>query len=60
MFRDSVRRFAEREIAPNATRWRKEGVVDRDLWRKAGAAGLLCCGIPRNMAGPAAASGTRR
>src|ERR1700744_2403177 len=51
MFRESVRRFAEREIAPNAARWRKDGVVDRDLWRKAGAAGLLCAGIPEEYGG---------
>ena len=57
MFRESVRRFAEREIAPNAARWRKEGVVDRDLWRKAGAAGLLCAGIPEEYGG---AGGTFR
>jgi acyl-CoA dehydrogenase len=57
MFRESVRRFAEREIAPNAARWRKEGTVDRDLWRKAGAAGLLLCGIPDEYGG---AGGTFR
>ena len=51
MFRESVRRFAEREIAPNAARWRKEGVVERELWRKAGAAGLLCCGVPEEYGG---------
>ena len=57
MFRESVRRFAEREIVPNAARWRKEGVVDRNLWRKAGAAGLLLCGIPEEYG---AAGGTFR
>src|SRR5580698_5645552 len=29
MFRESVRCFAEREIAPNAARWRKEGMVEK-------------------------------
>jgi acyl-CoA dehydrogenase len=57
MFRESVRRFAEREIAPNAARWRKDGVVDRELWRKAGAAGLLCCAMPADYGG---AGGTFR
>jgi acyl-CoA dehydrogenase len=51
MFKESVRRFAEREIAPNAARWRKEGVVDHELWRKAGEAGLLLCGIPEEYGG---------
>lgn len=45
MFRQSVRRFAERELVPHHARWEREGMVDRDTWRKAGEAGLLCTGI---------------
>jgi acyl-CoA dehydrogenase len=51
IFRDAVRKFAEREIAPNADRWRKQGSVDRALWRKAGEAGLLLAGIPAEYGG---------
>ena len=40
-FRDSVRRFIEREIVPYHEQWEEQGMVDRELWRKAGAAGLL-------------------
>ncbi len=41
-FRDSVRRFMQTEVAPHAERWRKEGMVDRETFLKAGAQGLLC------------------
>jgi acyl-CoA dehydrogenase len=50
-FRDSVRRFIEREITPHHERWEEEGVVDRELWRKAGAAGLLCPNLPEEYGG---------
>jgi acyl-CoA dehydrogenase len=42
LFRESVRRFIEREITPHHARWEEQGVVDRELWLKAGQAGLLC------------------
>lgn len=41
-FRDTVRRFMETEVGPHAERWREAGIVDRDVYTKAGAAGLLC------------------
>lgn len=41
-FRDTVRRFMQTEVAPRAERAREVGVVDRELYRKAGEAGLLC------------------
>ena len=50
-FRDSVRRFVEREIAPHHERWEEEGKVDRELWTKAGAAGLLCPNLPESYGG---------
>lgn len=40
-FRDSARRFFQREIAPHAERWREQGYVDRDAYVKAGAQGYL-------------------
>lgn len=50
-FRDSVRRFIEREITPHHERWEEQGMVDRDLWLKAGAAGLLCPNLPEEYGG---------
>ncbi|WP_420145552.1 acyl-CoA dehydrogenase family protein [Sphingobium sp.] len=41
-FRESVARFMQAEVAPHAERWREQGMVDRDIYRKAGAQGLLC------------------
>ncbi|ROT97364.1 acyl-CoA dehydrogenase [Altererythrobacter sp. FM1] len=41
-FRDSVRAFMQAEVAPHAERWREAGIVDRDVYTKAGEAGLLC------------------
>lgn len=53
-FRDTVRRFIENEIAPHHAQWEDSGVVPRELWRKAGAAGLLCCTVPEQYEGAGA------
>ena len=50
-FRDTVRRFIEKEIAPNHAQWERDGVVPRELWRKAGAAGMLCCTVQEEYGG---------
>jgi alkylation response protein AidB-like acyl-CoA dehydrogenase len=52
LFRDQVRRFVMHEVAPHHARWEREGIVDRDLWRKAGAQGLLCPDLPEAHGGP--------
>jgi alkylation response protein AidB-like acyl-CoA dehydrogenase len=43
-FRDMVRAFIAKEIAPYHDQWERDGVVSRDVWLAAGRAGLL--GIP--------------
>ncbi len=50
-FRDMVRKFIDKEIAPHHAQWERDGVVPRELWRKAGAAGILCCTIPEEYGG---------
>ncbi|KQP19330.1 acyl-CoA dehydrogenase family protein [Pseudorhodoferax sp. Leaf265] len=50
-YRDSVRRFCERELLPNEKRWSAQGQVDREAWLKAGEAGLLCPGISGDYGG---------
>jgi acyl-CoA dehydrogenase len=50
-FRDTVRKFIDREIAPHHAQWEDDGVVPRELWLKAGAAGMLCCTIPDQYGG---------
>ena len=54
MFRATVKDFIEREIAPYHGQWEKDGVVSRDLWHKAGEAGLLLTGIPEEYGGAGA------
>jgi len=41
-FRDSVAKFMQTEVGPNAERFREQGIVDRELYLKAGEQGLLC------------------
>lgn len=50
-FRDSVRHFAAREIAPHFQRWEDRGIIDRALWRKGSGAGLLCPQVPEEYGG---------
>ncbi len=41
-FRTAFRGFLDREVRPNQERWREQGQVDREIWKKAGAQGFLC------------------
>jgi alkylation response protein AidB-like acyl-CoA dehydrogenase len=54
MFRDAARRFITAEIVPFHGDWEKLGMVPRELWRKAGTAGLLCPNVPEEYGGPGA------
>ena len=51
LFRASVRKFFEKEAAPFHAQWEKQGHIDRQLWNKAGDAGLLCSHIPEEYGG---------
>ena len=53
-FRDSFRRFMEREIAPFHAAWEDQGYVDREVWHKAGANGFLCMTMPEALGGAGA------
>lgn len=54
LYRDSCRRFIEAEIVPFHGEWEKVGVVPRELWAKAGDAGLLCPNVPEEFGGAGA------
>jgi alkylation response protein AidB-like acyl-CoA dehydrogenase len=41
IFRDSFRRFVQKEIAPHTERWREQGYVDREAFRRTGENGFL-------------------
>jgi alkylation response protein AidB-like acyl-CoA dehydrogenase len=51
-FRASVRAFMEKEVAPHHEQWEADGQVDREIWKKAGDAGLLCFDVPEEYGGP--------
>ncbi|WP_249423924.1 acyl-CoA dehydrogenase family protein [Nocardioides coralli] len=51
-FRRTARSFFEREVVPHHAQWEKDGIVPRELWRRAGAAGLLCFDVPEVYGGP--------
>ncbi len=51
IFRDTVRRFVEEEIAPFHAQWEKDGKISRDAWLKAGELGLLCASMPEEYGG---------
>jgi alkylation response protein AidB-like acyl-CoA dehydrogenase len=51
LFRSSVREFVEREVSPNVAKWEAEGKVDKEMFRKAGRAGLLGMAIPEEHGG---------
>ncbi|MFW9079988.1 acyl-CoA dehydrogenase family protein [Pseudomonas sp. P2757] len=51
MVRDSVRRFVEREILPDIDAWEESESFPRELYQKAGAAGILGIGYPEALGG---------
>ncbi|OSZ66038.1 acyl-CoA dehydrogenase family protein [Hydrogenophaga sp. IBVHS2] len=53
-FRDSFRRFMDKEIAPFHAAWEEQGYVDREVWRKAGENGFLCMTLPEAFGGAGA------
>ena len=54
LFRTHCQRFFEREVTPNQEAWEEAGIVPRDIWLKAGRAGLLCPSIPEAYGGAGA------
>jgi acyl-CoA dehydrogenase len=51
MFRDAAARFVEAEMLPHDAGWRKQQNVGREIWRKAGAVGLLCTDVTADYGG---------
>ena len=51
-FREQVRRFCEKEVAPFHAEWEAQHGVPLTLWRKAGENGLLCCWVSEEDGGP--------
>ena len=51
LVRDSVRRFVEREILPSNDDWEEAEEFPRELYLKAGSAGILGIGYPEQCGG---------
>ena len=51
MFRDSVRKFIEKEIEPNYEQWEKDRIIPRELWTKLGEQGFLCPSVDEKYGG---------
>jgi alkylation response protein AidB-like acyl-CoA dehydrogenase len=50
-FRSSVRAFIGNEIVPHHEEWEKAGIVDRAMFKKAGALGFLGMAVPEEHGG---------
>ena len=51
LYRDSVRRFVDKEVVPHRERWEEQGRVDRSLFTAAGQAGILGIAAPEELGG---------
>lgn len=51
IMRDGVKKFLHKEFVPHVEKWEKQGFVDREAWRVAGQAGILCASIPPEYGG---------
>ncbi|MGI9572724.1 acyl-CoA dehydrogenase family protein [Alloalcanivorax xenomutans] len=51
LFRDNVRKFLEKEVAPHYDQWEKEEKFPRELWNQLGGNGFLCVDVPEAYGG---------
>ena len=51
LLEDQSRRFIAGEFAPHIDRWHEQGIYEREVWTKAGEAGLLCPSMPEEYGG---------
>ncbi|CUR47612.1 acyl-CoA dehydrogenase family protein [Alloalcanivorax xenomutans] len=51
LFRDNVRKFLEKEVAPHYDQWEKEEKFPRELWNQLGENGFLCVDVPEAYGG---------
>jgi acyl-CoA dehydrogenase len=50
-FRTQVHRFFEKEVVPFHAEWERQGIVPKEVWRKAGREGLLNTMLPEPYGG---------
>jgi acyl-CoA dehydrogenase len=51
LLEDQARRFMDAEFVPHLDRWNEQGMYEREVWTKAGEAGLLCASMPEQYGG---------
>src|ERR1044072_6853020 len=51
LLEEQARRFIADEFTPHLDRWHEKGIYERDVWTKAGEAGLLCASMPEEYGG---------
>ncbi|HUR74070.1 MAG TPA: acyl-CoA dehydrogenase family protein [Sporichthya sp.] len=50
-FADAVAAFVAKEVTPHYEAWEAAGIIDREVWRAAGKAGLLGLSVPEEYGG---------
>jgi alkylation response protein AidB-like acyl-CoA dehydrogenase len=51
LFREGYAAFLQQEIVPHASKWEVDGIVDKQVFRTAGAAGYLGLDVPEEFGG---------
>ncbi|PZG16352.1 acyl-CoA dehydrogenase family protein [Nonomuraea aridisoli] len=51
LFREAVREFMAREVVPHHPQWEKDGIVPREVWKKAGELGMFGFSVPEEYGG---------
>ena len=51
IFRETVRKFVEKELRPNVEQWETEGKTPRSIWKRAGDLGILGISYPEEYGG---------
>jgi len=51
IFRDSLKKFLDKEVVPHIEEWEEAGIVPRSIWKKMGEQGFLCTSVPEEYGG---------
>ncbi|RBQ22024.1 acyl-CoA dehydrogenase [Spongiactinospora rosea] len=51
LFQETVRDFLAREVVPHHAQWEQDGIVPREVWKKAGELGMFGFSIPEEYGG---------
>lgn len=51
LFRESVRKFLQKEVEPHYEQWERDEIWPRDLWNMFGENGFLCIDLPSEYGG---------